>query len=109
MALDIAARRAQLRDRPWTPRTLHERLDECAAAYGNRPFVITDDRTISYAETAQWSRRLADGLAALGVRPGDRVGMLMANYLEFIPRRRDRRGWHARLLGPLPGPDGGMR
>jgi fatty-acyl-CoA synthase len=87
VALDIATRRARLRDRfaSWTPRTLHERLDEGAAAYGERPFVITDERTISYAETAQWSRRLADGLAALGVRPGDRVGMLMANYLEFIP------------------------
>ena len=47
--------------------------------------MITDDRTISYAETSQWSRRLADGLAALGMRPGDRVGVLMANYLEFIP------------------------
>jgi fatty-acyl-CoA synthase len=84
---DIQTRRVQLRDRfaSWTPCTLHERLDNCTAAYGDRPFVITDDRTISYAETAQWSRRLADGLAALGVRPGDRVGMLVANYLEFIP------------------------
>ena len=60
MGLDIATRRAWLRARPWTPRTLHERLDECAAAYGPRPFVITDDGTISYAETAPWSRRLAD-------------------------------------------------
>src|SRR3546814_9287820 len=40
---------------------------------------------VSYAETASWSRRLADGLAALGVRRGDRVGLLMANYLEFTP------------------------
>ncbi len=47
--------------------------------------MITDDRTISYAETAQSSRRLADGLAALSVRPGDRVGMLVASCLEFIP------------------------
>ena len=87
MGPDIQTRRVQLRDRfaSWTPCTLHERLDKCAAAYGDRPFVITDDRTISYAETAQWSRRLADGLAALGVRPWDRVGMLVANYLEFIP------------------------
>ena len=47
--------------------------------------VITDERTITYAEAAEWSRRLADGLAASGVRPGDRVGLLMANYLEFAP------------------------
>ncbi len=67
------------------PRTLHERLDDCAREYGDRPFVITDDRTVGYAETADWSRRLADGLVALGVQPGDRVGMVMANYLEFVP------------------------
>jgi fatty-acyl-CoA synthase len=87
MTLHIDQRRAALRERfaTWTPRTLHERLDECCASYGERPFVITDDRTISYDETADWSRRLADGLAALGVRPGDRVGLLLANYLEFAP------------------------
>ena len=87
MALGIETRRARLRERfaEWVPRALHERLDDCAGEYGNRPFVITDERTISYAETADWSRRLAAGLAALGVRPGDRVGMVMANYLEFVP------------------------
>ena len=87
MALDIDSRRQELRERfaEWVPRTLHERLDDCAAQYGTRPFVITDERTVSYAETADWARRLADGLAAVGVRPGDRVGMVMANYLEFVP------------------------
>jgi fatty-acyl-CoA synthase len=87
MMLHIDQRRAGLRERfaAWTPRTLHERLDECCGSYGERPFVITDDRTISYDETADWSGRLADGLAALGVRPGDRVGLLLANYLEFTP------------------------
>lgn len=47
--------------------------------------IITDTHRISYAEAATWSRRLADGLATLGVRPGDRVGLLVANYLEFAP------------------------
>ncbi len=85
--MDIAARRSALADRfpTWTPSTLHARLDACAAEFADRPFVITDDRTISYAETVAWSRRLADGLAALGVRPGDHVGLLMANHLEFTP------------------------
>jgi fatty-acyl-CoA synthase len=87
VALGIETRRRGLRERfaEWAPRTLHERLDDCAREYGERPFVITDERTISYSETEQWSRRLADGLVALGVRPGDRVGMVMANYLEFVP------------------------
>lgn len=47
--------------------------------------MITDERTASYAEIDAWATELADGLAALGIRPGDRVGVLMANYLEFVP------------------------
>lgn len=87
MTASIEERRQALRDRfpTWTPRTLDDWLDQCAERYGDRPFVITDDVTLTYAEVAALSRRLADGLVSLGVRPGDRVGMLMANYVEFIP------------------------
>lgn len=46
--------------------------------------MLTDDVSLSYAEVAHESRRLADGLAALGVRAGDRVGMIMANYPQFV-------------------------
>jgi len=83
----IDARRAALAARfpVWSPTTLDGFLDRCAAEFPDRPLVLTDDRTVTYAETAAWSRRLADGLAALGVRRGDRVGVLMANYLEFVP------------------------
>ena len=83
----IAERRKQLARRfpVWTPRTLDAFLDSCAENFAERPFVITDERTISYAEVAKWSAQLAAGLISLGVRRGDRVGMLMANYLEFAP------------------------
>ncbi|HEY2203138.1 MAG TPA: AMP-binding protein [Pseudonocardia sp.] len=83
----VEQRRADLEARypSWRPTTLDGFLDRCAAEFPDRPLVITDDRAVSYAETADWSVRLADGLAALGVRRGDRVGMLMANYLEFAP------------------------
>jgi len=85
--MSIEQRRELLRERfaTWTPRTLDAWLDECVAEYGDRPFVITDERTMTYAEVGEISRRIADGLVALGVKPGDRVGMLMANYPEFIP------------------------
>jgi fatty-acyl-CoA synthase len=84
---DIAARRAALEARypAWEPVTLSEFLHRTAREYGDRPFVITDERTLSYAEADAWATELADGLAALGVGPGDRVGVLMANYLEFVP------------------------
>jgi fatty-acyl-CoA synthase len=87
MRPSIEQRRADLRAAhpAWRPRTLDRALRETAEQYGDRPLVLTDDRTLSYAEAADWARRLADGLATEGVRPGDRVGVLMANYLEFVP------------------------
>lgn len=87
MIPSVDERREQLSERfpVWTPLTLDARLDRCAEEFGERPLVLTDERTLTYAEAAEWSARLADGLVALGVRPGDRVGLLMANYLEFVP------------------------
>ncbi|RZT84254.1 fatty-acyl-CoA synthase [Pseudonocardia sediminis] len=87
MTETIERRRAALEARfpVWSPTTLDGFLDRCAAEFGDRPLVLTDERTLTYAETQAWSRRLADGLAALGVRRGDRVGMVMANHLEFTP------------------------
>ena len=83
---DIDARRDELRRRfpVWRPCSLSDWLDDCAGRYGQRPMVLTDDRELSYADVAAESRRLADGLAALGVQPGDRVAMIMANYPEFV-------------------------
>ena len=49
--------------------------------------MITDERTLSYSETDAWATRLADGLVSVGVRPGDRVGIIMANYLHFAPMK----------------------
>jgi fatty-acyl-CoA synthase len=86
-APDLGARRAALRERfaVWQPSTLSGFLRSCAGQYGDRPFVITDEEAISYARTDARATRLADGLAALGIGPGDRVGVLMANYPEFVP------------------------
>jgi len=64
----IDDRRAALRERrpQWRQRTLAEALDEAAAQWGLRPLVITDDRTLTYAQVAEQAHRLADGLAAIG-------------------------------------------
>lgn len=84
--MTIEERRRLLRDRfpVWSPHTLDGWFDACAEAYPERELVVTDERTLTYAEVADESKRLADGLVALGVQPGDRVGLLMANYAEFV-------------------------
>ena len=86
MTASIATRRESLRKRfpVWRPRTLSDWLDSCAELYADRPLVLTDDAQLSYVAVAAESRRLADGLVALGVRPGDQVGMIMANYPQFV-------------------------
>ena len=86
---EIPARRAALEDRhrPWRSRTVSAMLDSVAAAYPDRPFVITDQGTLSYAELAAWSARLARGLVAAGVQPGERVGLFLPNGAEMIAAR----------------------
>ncbi len=83
---DIEDRRDALRAQHpvWQPVTLGAWLDACAQRHPERPFVITDDVTLSYRDVADTSSRLAAGLSALGVRQGDRVGLVMGNYPEFV-------------------------
>lgn len=68
----------------WEPTTLHGRLDACAVMFGSRPLVLCDDSTLTYSDVAAESRRLARGLIELGVTPGDRVAVVMANYPQFV-------------------------
>ena len=86
MVESVAGRQAALRVRfpTWRPMTLHGVLDDAAAAFGARPFVITPERTWTYAEVVAWSRRLAGGLRRIGVEPGDKVALVLANYPEFV-------------------------
>ena len=82
----IAERQQVLRSRfpTWQPRTFDQMLDLVAGEFSERPFVVTDTRSWSYREIQAWSERIAAGLVAAGVRPGDHVGLLMCNYVEFV-------------------------
>jgi len=85
----VGARRAALEDRhrPWRAQTLAAMLDSVAGEYPGRPFVITEHGSWSYARLAGWSLRLARGLAARGVRPGERVALFLPNGAEMIAAR----------------------
>jgi fatty-acyl-CoA synthase len=68
----------------WRPMGLAARFDEAVTRCAERPFVITDARTWTYREVQDWSRLLARGLYDLGVRPGERVALVIDNRPEFV-------------------------
>lgn len=69
----------------WRPRTLHRVLDDAAEEFPLRPFVIGPGGTKTYAEVAEESARIAAGLREQGIRAGDRVSLILANYPEYVP------------------------
>lgn len=64
--------------------TVHGVLAQRAASQGSDPFLIFGEQTFSYAELWHLSRQAAKGLQDLGVRKGDRVGVMMGNRPEFL-------------------------
>src|SRR3954452_19613675 len=54
-------------------------LDRAVCEYGPRPAIDFRGRRISYAELGAGAERLARGLAALGIQPGDAVALLLPN------------------------------
>ena len=47
-------------------------------------FLVMGDRHVSWSEFVDGSFRAANGLRELGVAPGDRVALMMANSVEFL-------------------------
>ena len=87
MSLSVEERRSALQNRypVWEQITLDEHLAGVAAAFPDRPMVITDDAAWTYREVREQTERLAKGLRACGVGPGDRVALVIANHAEFVP------------------------
>jgi HIP---CoA ligase len=64
-------------------------LAAVAAAHPGRPFIIAEDGDLTYAMMARSAARLARQFRTLGLRTGDRVGILLPNGSR----------WCATLLG----------
>ena len=75
------------RHRPWRSLTVTALLDDVAARFPGRPFVIAEQETVSYTELAQRSAALARGLIERGVRPGERVALVLPNGTDMIAVR----------------------
>jgi long-chain acyl-CoA synthetase len=52
--------------------------------YGDRIALIVDDRQFSFRELDAMSNRVASGLAAIGINPGDRVSLFGPNSWEWL-------------------------
>jgi fatty-acyl-CoA synthase len=61
-------------------------LDEAATRYPDKDALVVADQGVrwSWQELRERSRRLAAGLLALGLEPGDRIGMLAPNRAEWL-------------------------
>ncbi|MCI0520059.1 MAG: long-chain fatty acid--CoA ligase [Chloroflexi bacterium] len=85
-------------DRPWLKRyddgvpqhidypqvPLTALLEEAAKKYPEAPCTIFKGAKISYREMNELTDRMAAGLASLGVKKGDRVGIFMPNTPQFV-------------------------
>lgn len=80
-----AERRADLLARipEWQPKAIHEWLFQIADEYPDREFIVTDDETFTYREVVERVERVASALYDRGLRKGDHIAVLMANYPEY--------------------------
>lgn len=58
-------------------------LPEVAGRFAHKPAVIAADCTLTYDGLERETNRLAAGLAAAGVQPGERVGLMLGNSAKF--------------------------
>ncbi|MBY0282727.1 MAG: long-chain fatty acid--CoA ligase [Sphingomonas sp.] len=66
------------------PLSMVEFFDRAATTHGTAPLIDFLGRQYSYAETLDGANRVAAGLAALGYRPGDRIGLFLPNVPHYL-------------------------
>ena len=64
--------------------TIGEILPEAARRFGDKTALIVEGATFSFSELEAMSNRVANGLAAIGVQPGDRVTLYGQNCWEWL-------------------------
>jgi fatty-acyl-CoA synthase len=69
---------------PYRHSTLAGLLDAAAARFGPREALVLGERRWNYADFHREVRRLARGLLALGVAPGDAVALWLTNRPEWL-------------------------
>lgn len=71
-------------DQHFTPLSLPDMLKAVADRDGARPLIDFYGRRYSYADCYRSARHFAHGLIALGIQPGDRIGLYLPNVPHYI-------------------------
>lgn len=66
------------------PHNVNDMLQRSLALSGGQPAVVDGQRRMTHAELHATASKLASGLAARGIRTGDRVALMLANQLEAV-------------------------
>jgi long-chain acyl-CoA synthetase len=69
---------------PYPERTLLDYLDDLASGHGRDPALLFKGTTMSYGELQAQSDAFAAALVELGVRPRDRVALVLPNSPQFF-------------------------
>jgi long-chain acyl-CoA synthetase len=69
---------------PYPEKSLYSLLDEAADRFGDRAAIAFLGKHLSYAELRREVERFSAALVTLGVKPGDRVGLLLPNCPQYV-------------------------
>ncbi len=69
---------------PYPSHGFHVFLEQAASRFPNRPCTLFKGRVVTYRDMNAQADRLAAALADLGVKKGDRVGLLIPNTPQFV-------------------------
>ncbi len=71
-------------DQAFAPQSVPALFDETVARCGPAPFLDFLGRRYSYDQVARAAKRVGCGMTALGIKPGDRVGLFLPNVPHYI-------------------------
>ena len=81
---ELPTHRSPLRDLPPAEQTVPRLLHRQAERYGDKPLVVCGATTWSYRDVVDRAARMAGGLRARGIEPGDRVALCCGNRFELL-------------------------
>jgi acyl-CoA synthetase (AMP-forming)/AMP-acid ligase II len=63
---------------------IHHFLEQSVELSPDKTAVVHERRRAGYCDINRWANQLAHGLIQAGVKPGDRIGLLCENSIEYV-------------------------